>query len=462
MTVGGDRRVTTLLWGVVLLLSLVAMPATAWAGEGGIDPSFGTGGWSSTPLGILQGTDSGVEIGVGPEGSSFVAGSGGSIVRFDGAGSWDTGFGEGGELLFASDPAAEGVSTRSFLPHEIAVDGKGRLLVFGGESNSRRTFDPQLVSAGPVPETLALVLRYDGTGLLDPTFGAGTGYVRGRFGLHSAFDTSVPIVEAMAGTVDSQNRPVFIAGAGSVVGGCYAHAGTGFLPRAIVRLDEAGGPDRTFGDNGASAVTGTAAFPWIAADGADQPVAELGPTGGSQPQCHPGNTLVRLRANGGRLRGFGDRGALRLKQLRLAVVEPSGALLVDAGHGRTLEVARIGAKGRRVESFGRQGIAKVQVPPGSGGQVKPVAVDGSGRILLAGYVGKAHSAFVVGRLLADGRPDPGFGNGGWLVVPVPDSFEVNSTAATLDPQGRLIVAAAGTSKGQNKNGYLVARFLLGP
>lgn len=460
---GRRRGVTKLLGRFVLLLWLATMPATAWAGEGGIDTSFGVGGWSSTPLGTLQGPSSRVEVGVGPDGAAFVAELGGSVVHFDGTGTWDTSFGEGGELLFATDPAGEGVATRTFHPIDIAVDGQGRLLVFGGESDSRQSFDPHLVSAGPVPKTSPLVLRYDGLGRLDPTFGPGTGFVRGSFGVHPEFNTSIPIAEAMAGAVDPQGRPVFVVGAGSVIGSCIGHSGTGFLPRAVVRLTESGTVDRAFGGGkGTSAVAGTAAFPSIATDGGGGPVGEVGATGGSRPECRSGTTLVRLRANGKRLGGFGDHGALRLKRLRLALVEPSGRLLVDAAQGQALEVARIRPDGSRAPNFGKQRIAKVRVPAGAEGTVKPVAVDGSGRILLAGYVGKAQSAFVVGRLLSNGTPDRGFGDGGWLIAPVPDSFEVGSIAAALDPQGRLLLAAAGTSAGQSKNGYLLARFLLGP
>ena len=63
--------------------------------------------------------------------------------------------------------------------------------------------------------------------------------------------------------------------------------------------------------------------------------------------------------------------------------------------------------------------------------------------------------------------DPSYGGGGWSLTapgtlegPVPGSFEIGSIAASLDPAGRLLVAAAGTEPGENENSYLVARFLL--
>jgi hypothetical protein len=101
------------------------------------------------------------------------------------------------------------------------------------------------------------------------------------------------------------------------------------------------------------------------------------------------------------------------------------------------------------------------LPGGNDSHVGPVAVDTRGRIILAGYIGEKHSSLVVGRLLPDGRQDENFGEGGWIITPVPDSFEVKSTAATIDPQGRLLVAAGVTAQGQHENGYLLARFLLG-
>jgi uncharacterized delta-60 repeat protein len=457
---GGRRLTAAYLVCAVLALLPAAVPAAARAGEGGLDTSFGAGGWSSTPPGTLQGPKQGVELGVGPDGSAFVAEMGGSIVRFGPEGSRDTGFGEGGELLFAQDPAAEGVSARAFVPKEIAVDGQGRLLVFGGETDSRRTYNPNLVSAGPVPLTRGMVLRYDGSGRLDPSFGGGKGFVRSTFGLQPEQEAKVPIVDAMAGTVDSRDRPVLIAGTGSVVGGCIGHSGYGFLPRAVVRLTESGSLDTSFGgSDGAAPLGGTASFPLVTTDAADQPIAEVGATGNSRQKCGPSTTLVHLRANGARLRGFGSRGTLRLSQLRLALAEPSEALLVDREKQGLLELARLRPNGKRAQGFGDGGIAKVHLP--SRAAVKPVAIDGSGRILLAGYVGGNHGSIVVGRLLPDGKQDPGFGEGGWLVSATPEAFEIGSTAAALDPQGRLVVAAAGTAAGQ-KNAYLLARFLLGP
>jgi hypothetical protein len=101
-----------------------------------------------------------------------------------------------------------------------------------------------------------------------------------------------------------------------------------------------------------------------------------------------------------------------------------------------------------------------------------VAADAEGRILIAGFLGRdepyldakgpKHPSLAVARLLPDGRMDPSFGEGGWIITGAPEPLEVTSTAATLDPQGRLLLAATVTAPDQTEGGYLLARYLLGP
>ena len=212
------RRLPTAFFSSILLLAAIVMPAVANAGQGSLDPSYGAAGWSSIPPSTVPEPSGGVRIGVGPEGDAFVEESGGQVVRLGPEGAVDQGFGDAGEISLDPDPAAEGVAARSFSPTDIAVDSQGRLLVFGGESDSRRTFNFNLVSGGIVPASSALVLRYNGAGQLDPTFGHGRGYVRGGLDLGartspgSSTSPAETLVSALAGTVDSRDRPVLVAG----------------------------------------------------------------------------------------------------------------------------------------------------------------------------------------------------------------------------------------------------------
>jgi hypothetical protein len=97
-------------------------------------------------------------------------------------------------------------------------------------------------------------------------------------------------------------------------------------------------------------------------------------------------------------------------------------------------------------------------------------VDAKGRLLIAGFVGspisepekgQPPSSFVVGRLLGDGKPDPSFGNHGWLFTHLPGRRELISTDATLDPKGRLVVGGIVTTPKQHDGAFTIARFLLG-
>jgi uncharacterized delta-60 repeat protein len=462
MTAAGRRGALAFLALGGLVLLLACSPGSAHAAEGSLDRSFGEAGWASAPPGVLEGPAEGVEIGVGPDGSADVADGASSVVRFTAAGARDYGFGEGGVLDIREDPAAEGVAARSLAVHSIAVDGEGRLLVFGTEDDSRRTFDPHLVTGSVLPSSRAAVLRYDPEGKPDPSFGGG-GFVTGAFGLGPGPRSAFPFVSTIRGTVDSQNRPVLLAGVAGIGSSCIAHAGATYLPAGIVRLTEAGEPDPSFGDDGTAKLEGTESSLALGVDAADRPVAEVGPVGNARQRCRPTTTLIHLGTDGSRLARFGRGGAVRLRGWGLGLVEPSGPLLVERFEGRRLELARMTIRGGRDSGFGEGGVAKILLPPGAAYQVRPVAVDGAGRILLVGFLGRRHSALVVGRLLPDGSLDTSFGEGGWIVAPVAAPFRIESTAAALDPEGRLLVAAAGAGRPEaSGNGYLLARFLLGP
>ena len=135
-----------------------------------------------------------------------------------------------------------------------------------------------------------------------------------------------------------------------------------------------------------------------------------------------------------------------------------------------LELRRRGPKGGPDRSFGRDGLEKLPRPGARGASVRPVAVDREGRILMAGSIGvqderskkKGRSAIVVGRLLPDGRPDPSFGEGGWIFTRLEPGVELDGVAAAVDPSGRLFVSGVTRSSSKALAGYVLARYLLGP
>jgi len=472
------RAVAVLAVGVLCTaLTLTCLdPPGARAGVGGRDPAFGAGGLVSTPLDTAS--RSRVELGVGPDGSAMVGDPAGYLLRFGPDGAPDTAFGAGGKFILGRDPLSEGVEERALHPSNFVVDGAGRLLIFGGESDSRRGYrvpNSSATTGEPLTalESRAVALRFTEEGEPDPTFGSGSGFVRSSFGLRSQFPTDIPLIDALTGMVDSEDRPVLIAGAEAIALGCNAGGLTSY-PRAVVRLTEAGEIDRSFSGNGVIPLTGSTDSPTLGIDASNRPGVRVGPYLRPELNCRAGTALVRLRADGQLVRRFGERGSRTFGELlRLALVAPSGAMILTHRDGRTLEVVRIGLSGRRDKRFGHNGTARVRLPVAVGAHVMPVAVDAHGRILLAGFLGSSdpnplpnsgvpeHPSLAVARLLPDGRMDFAFGERGWIIDRVPEPLEVGSTAATLDPQGRLLIAATVTAPDQSQGGYLLARYLLG-
>jgi uncharacterized delta-60 repeat protein len=353
-------------------------------------------------------------------------------------------------------------------PWATAVDGKGRLLVFGAEFDGRSAPSGS-TEGGLLVGSEAVVLRFDPDGAPDPTFGDGTGLVHYTFGVESTYPSvDFPMVSAIAGTVDSQDRPVLVVDALEPVGGCYAKGGPDLQARAVARLTEAGLPDPAFGDGGVTAAKGTARFPYLGLTAGDRPIVDVGTTGGREPECRRGSTVIRFDENGARLGTFGSRGAVHVQAFGVALSEPSGGTILTRTSRHLLELRRRGPQGRPDRSFGQDGLEKLRRPGARGASVEPVAVDSQGRILMAGSIGvqdergktKGRSAIVVGRLLPDGHPDPSFGEGGWIFTRLAPGVGLEGVGAGLDPSGRLLVGGVTRASGEAVGAYVLARYLL--
>jgi uncharacterized delta-60 repeat protein len=402
--------------------------------------------------------------GVGRDGSAIVGNPRGYLLRFGADGVLDRGFGEGGRLVLGRDPLPDATGDREFKPANFVVDGAGRALVFGGE------FEPEHVYAIPgtsrafaenetATESQAVVLRYDEEGNLDPSFG-GAGFVRSIFGVRSELQTSMPLVDATAGAVDSRGRPVLVVAGAAVALGCYAGPTT-YYPRGVVRLTPTGAPDPSFGTDGAAPIDGSTDSPTLAVDAADRPALWIGPFPSPRLDCRASTALARLGADGRPLRGFGHDGVRTIAEgLTPDFVAPSGAMFLSRRDGRTLRVVKVGLAGRTDLAFGRGGDAGIHLPT-PGALVKVAGVDAKGRVLLAGFTGPRQPSLLVTRLRPDGRLDRSFGKGGWIRARVPGSLEVGAATAALDSRGRLLLAATVTAPGRTSGGYLLARFLLG-
>jgi uncharacterized delta-60 repeat protein len=121
-------------------------------------------------------------------------------------------------------------------------------------------------------------------------------------------------------------------------------------------------------------------------------------------------------------------------------------------------------------TFGRGGVATTSFPLADAlSQATSEIVDLSGRILAAGYYNDAqdHQRVVLARYNPDGSLDTSFGDDGRVYTPI-DAITINqpvpeTVSLAIDPQGRIVVAGAGSQPflphaGSTIFDFMVARF----
>jgi uncharacterized delta-60 repeat protein len=329
--------------------------------NGELDPGFGDGGRVRlealsepfVPLAAGRGVralaslpDGGVVAGGGSGVSAFLA-------ELDSGGALVPGFGEGG---IAIERDAEKPESQ---PHALAIDGRERILL-AGATNAER-----LPSRGN-----GAVFRFRPNGALDRTYGSGAGFVR----------------------VPGTTRDISLGPEGDA----FVLSGR-FGPNLVVHLTPDGALDRRFGRDGVA----------------------------REPELPPAHRNGRRQA--------------RSLALRSIVTLPAGGVLVagqgGSGAERRIILLRYGPHGHLVPSFGDDGIAIVDL--GLRGECDPfrLKLRRNGRILIAGQVlqrGEFGWRPALFQLLPDGSPDRSFGRGGVAKVNLPSEGTGLSLAILAD------------------------------
>jgi uncharacterized delta-60 repeat protein len=286
----------------------------------------------------------------------------------------------------------------------------------------------------------------DARARLDPTFGAGRGYVT----------TAVP-----GGTS-------LVYGVAAVPGGGIVTAGqvsgrNGNGQIVVARYRSNGSLDRSFASNGLYVTRlPRARGPFLATSIARQPsTGKLIVAGG----YGPGSMLaLRLTANGRLDRSFGGRrtGMTIIPAGGIAqslLVQRNGAILLGGSNananGRPMVVARLTANGSVDRRFGRQGRASVlfwNADLAASAGVVGMAVTRNGTIVGAGhldYIGSdGHGSAGVFALDPDGSPASRYGTNGSTEVAFTRSSGAFAQwfpcALSLDSQGRVTVTGNGS------------------
>lgn len=255
------------------------------------------------------------------------------------------------------------------------------------------------------------VLRYTTDGSLDATFGSG-GVARLGFSGGTAFGVAI-----------QPDGKIVVAGTVPLSG-----SAEGF---SVGRLEADGGLDTTFGQNGRVVFNfekGKSAWCHAIALQSNGCIVLGGHSNGAF-------AAARLTSAGALDPGFNGAGKLVLKSTR-TTLQPNFAAAVaiqtvtvggapqekivlvanqpTASGGGDIATLRLNPNGTLDTSFGSGGKVVTDFA-GDTDNVKAVAVDASGRIVVAGYAttaGPIAVMFAVARYTASGQVDPSFGSGG--------------------------------------------------
>lgn len=370
----------------VALLAFAALaPNAAIAAEGDLDPTFGQDGIALT--GLVDGGGGANACGpvVQPDGKILLCstrsanGSSGSdmfVARFTADGELDASFSFDGKVTIDFDGG-----TGSDTALGLALDAAGRIVVVGATSPDALDNTSDFAIARLTP-----------TGVLDTTFGGGTGKRT------VAFDLT-------GGAGDDNAADVAIQSNGRILvaGTVDRDTGTDF---AVVRLLEDGTADASFN------LTGKVTVAFDLPNSTDDR-----------------DILQRVRLD--------DSGRILL----------SGSAENGAG-GHDFAIARLLANGQLDSNFDADGRTTVAFDLGGTNvdQAAGITLQRDDRIVLVGPValpgGSSSSDFGVVRLLPDGTLDAGFGIGGMTIVPfdlAPNGADIGLSVIE-QPNGRLLLA----------------------
>jgi uncharacterized delta-60 repeat protein len=420
----------------------VCAPA-ALAAAGDLDGTWGSGGVARTAIG--GGGDAWGQASAIQGAKLVVAGrarDGGDVkvalARYNGNGSLDTSFGNGGTALLAAGDAGE---AHAF---DVAIDSAGRIVVagyaigmdqqrlllarFDANGHSDASFGTggvalhpigtawsvvmdgdRIVVAGSDDSGDVLIARFDGAGNLDPSFSGG------------AVTTALgqPGEEAVAmGLVRDANGRYVVAGTVGDLRLAYSNR-TAF----VARYTASGAPDDSFGSGGVTLVP---------------------PTSGQQ---------------GFTVRDVGMQGDKPVVAGEVAF----------GGSVHDVRVARFDPQGALDSSFG--GFGWVTTPVGSEGQsgARAVAIAPDGKIVVAGYANDAFDTDgyeveieqpMVIRYERDGALDGTFGTHSARVGTSIATLSAGGDAydVVLQPDGKPLLAGMAPS-GSSASDFVALRFL---
>lgn len=404
------------------MLSLLCLSFAAPAAEGDLDPDYGVDGTVIIPFNIVPGgNDQAFALEVLPDGRALLAG----FAQVPLAGGMDTQY----EQVVARINAQGNAFDPSFGVGGVRRVSFGNTQFQNIARHMRLLPDGRVLVAGEVDASTTpsfepdmSIFRLTADGALDPSF-----------------DLDGRLQIALFGQDGVEDLDVYADGR-ILLSGYSAAAGSTNACGVLLRLNPDGSSDATFGSGGGrcfqppagpeplSFVTGTEILDdgRLIATGVvntgtgmlpniDMFASGLLADGSDDPSYGSGGFTVLAFDQGG---GNADFSATSLRQ-------PDGRLLLvgraEGAGGNDIAVARLLADGSPDPSFGTGGRVLIPLDFVSGGDdgARAVALQDDGRIVLAGSAQRepgGNSAAVVLRLLPSGLLDSSFGSGGVVTV----------------------------------------------
>jgi uncharacterized delta-60 repeat protein/gliding motility-associated-like protein len=385
---------------------------------GSLDLSFGTNGLVTPAASTLRviPAEPGSHIALQSDGKILYAGfasAAGSIdiavARFNIDGTIDNSFGTNGKITTA-------VGTADDLAHSILIDNNGRILV-AGVAQTGAGYDLCLV-------------RYTATGVLDNIFGI-NGKVITNFGYSNQ--------EAFSIAIQPDGKIV----AGGTVGSGYP-----FWDFAVMRYNEDGTLDNSFGTNGL-VVTDLGRADNIMSI-ALQPDGKIVATGNSSMFPVENVVVARYNTNGTPDVSFGSGGKIVTtfgfaRNLSFSIkVQGDNKILIGGSTGSGYDnyaLRRYNTDGSPDINFGTNGIQTTDLLNGSD-IIYSLSLQSDGKIIAAGYSSSGGiSRFSMIRYSTLGIPDPQFGNAGQVTTIFPGN-SARGYSSIIQPDEKIIISGA--------------------
>jgi uncharacterized delta-60 repeat protein len=471
----GRRRLQ--LW-ILMGLAALALPGAAQAAAGDLDTSFSGDGKLTTAFGTtpFHAADTGNGAARLANGDVYVAGTTPSagddndfaLVRFTSEGVLDSTFG-GGDGIVITDLSGSGSDD---LGTAVSVNtNTGNVVVAGTTSVDSSSDDDDFALA-----------RYTSAGALDSTFGGGDGIV---------------ITDIAAGDADSGNAVAHVDPTSStsniIIAGTTEDIDTQAEDFAVAAYTSTGALDTNFDGDGGSgngkvttdfgsasdfvqAIRITAGPEILVAGGTDPAGDDRGDFALARYSASTGeldDTTTSFDTDGKQTVSFSPNtgGSGNGDNATALTTDGSGRIVVAgvAGPGNgDFGVARLDAAGaldNTLDGDGKQTVTSPASGPtiNSSDQLFAVAVQGDGKILLAG--GESGSRqWMLARMSDTGVADAGFGTGGIVFTefPVPENSSSSPAATAVFVDATNIVAAGTADENFAAARYAIADGTLDP